>query len=228
MSVLIAIEGIDGSGKGTQSARLTRELQAQGFNAAMLQFPRYSATTFGAAIGEFLNGRFGELNEVHPQLASVLYAGDRFESRDLLRSMMNQNDIVVLDRFVGSNLAHQGAKLSGEERSELIAWIEHIEFAVFGLPRPDLTVLIDMSTDWSRELVSRKDAREYTDREADLQESDLPYLDRVRQCYLQIARGRDDWNVVRGLAEDGSLRSIEDVGQEILETVMRHPAFQVV
>ncbi len=103
-------------GKGTQAGRLVSSLRDSGLNVDTLQFPRYSATTFGSAIGDFLNGRFGALHEVHPQLAAVLYAGDRFESRTLLLQMMEANDVVVLDRFVGSNLAHQSAKLEGDAR----------------------------------------------------------------------------------------------------------------
>lgn len=216
MATLIAIEGIDGAGKGTQAGRLVQSLKDLGYRVDTLQFPRYSQTTFGAAIGDFLNGRFGSLNEVHPQLAAVLYAGDRFESRSLLMQMMEDNDVVVLDRFVGSNLAHQSAKLDGEQRHALIEWIEKVEFGVFGLPRPRLTVLIDMSSQMSRELVSRKATRDYTTQEADLQESDLPYLERVRRCYLALSHSRLDWRTVHGLKDDGSLRTIECVADEIL------------
>lgn len=216
MATLIAIEGIDGAGKGTQTTRLVASLRSIGLKADSLQFPRYAATTFGSAIGDFLNGRFGSLDEVHPQLAAVLYAGDRYESRSLLLRMMDDNDVVVLDRFVGSNLAHQSAKLDGDARTALIKWIERIEFEVFELPRPQLTILIDMSSQMSRELVARKVARDYTDREADLQESDLPYLERVRRCYLALAQSRLDWRIVHGLNDDGSLRTIDEVATEIL------------
>lgn len=219
MGTLIAIEGIDGSGKGTQSSRLTAALQSRGLKAAMLQFPRYAATNFGSAIGDFLNGRFGSLDQVHPQLAAVLYAGDRFESRQLLLSMMSDNDVVVLDRYVGSNLAHQAAKLDGEERRQLTQWIEQIEYGVFGLPKADRTLLIDMSSGWSRELVGRKAVREYTDQVVDLQEANAPYLDRVRLCYQQIAASREDWTVIPGLSESGELRTIDEVGDQILQVV---------
>jgi len=219
MATLIAIEGIDGAGKGTQAGRLVSSLRDMGLKVDTLQFPRYSTTTFGSAIGDFLNGRFGALNEVHPQLAAVLYAGDRYESRSLLMHMMEENDIIVLDRFVGSNLAHQSAKLEGEARIALIEWIEKIEFDVFALPRPTLTILIDMSSQMSRELVSRKAARDYTTQEADLQESDLPYLEKVRRCYLALSHSRLDWRTVHGLNDDGALKSIEDVGDEILAVV---------
>lgn len=224
MARLIAIEGIDGAGKATQANRLVVSLREMGLTVDSLQFPRYAATNFGIAIGDFLNGKFGALNEVHPQLAAVLYAGDRFESRSLLLNMMDTNDVVVLDRFVGSNLAHQSAKLEGESRSALITWIEKIEFEVFGLPRPTLTILIDMSSQMSRELVSRKAVRDYTDQEADLQESDLPYLEKVRRCYLALSHSRLDWLTIHGMNDDGSLKSIEEVGDEILAVVKSHLA----
>ncbi len=219
MTTLIAIEGIDGSGKGTQSKRLSERLIAAGVSATVLQFPRYAETTFGSAIGDFLNGRFGSLEQVHPQVASVLYAGDRFESRTVLQQAINDHDIVILDRFTGSNLAHQSAKLEGQERSELVAWIDHIEHVVFGLPRPNLNILIDISSRWSRELVSRKGERDYTDDEADIQESNLPYLERVRRCYLGIAEQREDWQVVASLSEDDELRTVSDINNELFELI---------
>ncbi|MEZ6123896.1 MAG: thymidylate kinase [Planctomycetaceae bacterium] len=220
MSVLVAIEGIDGAGKGTQARRLVECLNAGGISSTGLQFPRYSETTFGAAIGDFLNGRFGSLDQVHPQLAAVLYAGDRFESLAVLQHAMAHHEIVVLDRFTGSNLAHQSAKLEGKERLELMKWIDHVEHVVFGLPRPVLNILIDISSDWSRELVERKGTRDYTSQVADIQEADRPYLDRVRSCYRTIAQQREDWTIVNSLAEDGQLRRVDEIGDEILRLVM--------
>lgn len=220
MGVLIAIEGIDGAGKGTQAARLVQALQERGLRADSLQFPRYAATTFGRSIADFLNGRFGALDQVHPQLASVLYAGDRFESRELLLQLVEANDVLVLDRYVGSNLAHQAAKLSGTERTELMEWIELVEYGVFRLPRPQLTIVIDMSSQMSRELVARKGTRDYTQQQADLHESDLPYLEKVRRCYLALSHSRLDWRTVHGLADDGRLRTVGEVAADILAHVL--------
>lgn len=218
MARLVAIEGIDGAGKGTQARALVERLKAAGVAVGTLQFPRYSETTFGRTIGEFLNGRFGSLEQVHPQLAAVLYAGDRFESKTTLQELMSGSDVVVLDRFTGSNLAHQSAKLETEEAAELRRWIDHVEHEIFGLPRPDLNVLIDISSDWSRELVGRKGERDYTDEEADIQESNLPYLEKVRACYRKVAAELDRWVVVNSL-KDGELRSVEDIGDEIFGLV---------
>lgn len=218
MTLLVAIEGIDGSGKGTQSMRLVERLCEAGFSATRMQFPRYSETSFGTAIGDFLNGRFGDLNSVHPQLAAVLYAGDRFESKKELENALRSHDVLVLDRYIGSSLAHQGAKLEGDERAELWRWIERMEHSVFTLPRPDLNILIDITSDWSQELVGRKEAREYTDQKADIQEADQPYLERVRMCYREIASARDDWTVVQSL-QDGQLREIDDINEELLNLI---------
>ena len=220
MSTLIAIEGIDGAGKGTQATNLVQRLNAAGTSANSIQFPRYSSTTFGTAIGDFLNGKFGSLDEVHPQLAAVLYAGDRFESLSVLNEAMNSHEVVVLDRFTGSNLAHQCAKLAGEDREKLQQWIDHVEHVVFGLPRPQLNVLIDISSEWSRKLVSRKGERDYTEDEADIHEANLPYLEKVRRCYLQIAESRADWRVVSSLDESGELRAIDQIGAAIDELVL--------
>ena len=103
MTPLIVIEGIDGSGKGTQAKALTDRLNDAGRRAELLSFPRYRETLFGHAIGDFLNGRFGQLNEVHPFLASVLYAADRYESKAVLLKALEQNEVVICDRYVPSN-----------------------------------------------------------------------------------------------------------------------------
>ncbi len=218
LSFLVAIEGIDGSGKGTQAARLNEQLQQAGTATTLLSFPRYEHTFFGKAIGEFLNGRFGTLDEVDPFLASLLYAGDRFESRNVLAEALDQSDVVVLDRYVPSNIAHQGAKLDGERRDELIARIRHIEFELYGLPHPDLVLLLDLPADEAGRLIAKKQARSYTDKKADLQEADGGYLARVRDVYRQLAAEDSGWVTIDCLS-DGQLRSIEEIGEDVTRAV---------
>lgn len=214
MAVLVAIEGIDGSGKGTQAARLHERCQAEGVRSSLIGFPRYDQTLFGKSIGDFLNGRFGALDEVHPFLASLLYAGDRFESRDHVKSMMESNQIVIFDRYIASNIAHQGAKLNGDERTEFIRWIEQIEYDIYQMPRLDRTILLDLPASNAQELVAEKAARTYTDKVADLQEADQSYLANVRQVYLQLAEQDSNWIKIESLKAE-QLRSIEDIGDEI-------------
>ena len=212
--MLIALEGIDGSGKGTQSAQLVEALRRQGQSVESLSFPRYEQTRFGAAIGEFLNGKFGQLDEVHPQLASLLFAGDRFESKDVILDAAEQHDFVVFDRYVASNVAHQAAKLDEPERSQLMQWIDRVEHDIYGLPRPDLTILLDLPATVAQRLIAEKAARSYTDKAADLQEADGEYLERVRQVYRTLAESNDRWRIVNCLSGD-DVRSIEDIADEL-------------
>lgn len=219
MAILIAVEGIDGSGKGTQARRLYDRLLESDVRAALLSFPRYEATLFGRAIGQFLNGRFGKLDEVNPFLVSLLYAGDRFESRRVLDEARRSHDVVILDRYVPSNIAHQSAKLSGAERQELRDWIKQIEYGIYELPRPDLVLLLDLPVPQAQELIAQKARRSYTDKAADLQEADGHYLDCVRSAYWELAETEPNWSVVNCLSSNLETRSIDDIATEIWSLV---------
>lgn len=192
-ALLLDFEGIDGSGKGTQAQRLYTRLTSEGHRCALISFPRYSQTLFGKAVGEFLNGRFGDLDQVHPFLVSLLFAGDRFESRGMLLDAIAQNDVVVLDRYVPSNIAHQASKCSGAERAELIDRILTIEHSLYGLPRADLVLHLDLPVARARELIARKAQRDYTDRAADIQEADGDYLGAVHDVYHSLSTTEPNW-----------------------------------
>ncbi|MBD3672383.1 MAG: dTMP kinase [Planctomycetaceae bacterium] len=220
-NVLVAIEGIDGSGKGTQARRLTQTLSDQGRRVELLSFPRYDDTFFGRTVGRFLNGEFGSLSEANPFLVSLLFAGDRFESRELLREKMESNDLVILDRYVASNIAHQGSKLPVEQQPSLIEFVQTLEYEIYGLPRATLNVLLDLPAETAQELIGRKNARSYTEQSHDLQEADRDYLESVRQTYLTVAeRHPDSWRIISAQNENG-LRSIESIGEELLTLVLQ-------
>jgi dTMP kinase len=218
--VLIDIEGIDGSGKGTQARALVGRLAKAGVSASLVSFPRYEATLMGRAVGEFLNGEFGALDEVHPFLVSLLFAGDRFESKPFLLEAMRTNEIVVLDRYVPSNVAHQSAKLDGASRTELTRRILEIEFGLFALPRPDLVVLLDLPVGVAQKLIGQKAARGYTAKKADLQEADAPYLERVREVYHDMARAEPHWRQV-DCCEGKRLRSVDEIADEVWQNAAK-------
>jgi len=208
------LEGIDGSGKGTQAARLAETAAAEGRTVASFSFPLYDDNPFSRAIGQYLNGELGALEDVHPALSALLYACDRFHARPDLERAIEERDLVVCDRYVASNLAHQGSQLEGEERDRLLEWLAEVEYGEFRLPKPDLVVLLDAHPKLARELVAKKGARSYTSLEADILESDEAHGDASREIYLELAR-RDDWHVVVTAREDGSVRDIDEIAAEI-------------
>jgi dTMP kinase len=218
VAYLVAIEGIDGSGKGTQAKRLVERLQAEGERATLLSFPRYNETFFGRAVGEYLNGAFGSLGEVHPFFASLLFAGDRFESRPSLCEAIATHDVVVLDRYVASNIAHQAARLDAAGRQRLIEAIEYLEFQVYELPQPDLVLLFDLAVPAAQRLIATKPARSYTERSADIQEADAEYLTRVRDLYRELADRDPAWAVI-SCEWQGGVRTIDDIADEVWHLV---------
>src|SRR3954470_1203042 len=218
MGVLLAIEGIDGSGKGTQSGRLCETAAARGYRAASFSFPLYDGNPFSRAIADYLSGEFGAADDVHPELAALLYAGDRFHARPRLLAALEEHDLVVCDRYVASNAAHQGAKLTGAAPRRLLDWLEEVECGEFGLPRPDLVVLLDAPVALARELVGRKAARGYTTLEADIHEADAGHSGATREVYLELA-DRGVWRVVQTADDGGSLRDVDEIASEVWSAV---------
>jgi dTMP kinase len=213
VGALLAIEGIDGAGKGTQAGRLADTARAYGHAVASFSFPLYDDNPFSRAVADYLNGEFGSADEVHPELAALLYAGDRFHARPQIVDALERNDLVVCDRYVGSNMAHQGAKLAGDARRRLLDWLEEVEFGEFALPRPDLVVLLDAPVALARELVGRKAERGYTSLEADIHEADAAHSGATRDVYLELAE-RHGWHVVETAAGDAP-RAVDDVAADV-------------
>ena len=182
----------------------------------LLEFPRYSHTFFGREIARYLNGEFGELMEVHPKLTSILYAGDRHETRELIRDLARTRDIVVCDRYTPSNQAHHAAKLPSEEWPEFFAWVEGLEYDVLQVPRPDVVVFLDLDAEYAADLIARKPQRSYTTRKADIHEIDTKYQANVGEAYRILATNHPDWIRI-SCTEYGTLRTPEEIHEIVWE-----------
>jgi len=220
VAILIDFEGIDGSGKGTQASLLQQSLQSRGISVGMISFPQYGQTTFAKGVADFLNGSYGALSEVNPYLVSLLYAGDRFESRNKLLDLMDAHQVLILDRYVPSNMAHQGSKCDGAERKKLLEWIEAIEFGVYRLPRPNLVLWLDLPVRLAHERIAAKKPRDYTDAITDLQEADLEHLVRTRDVYQFLAQSDPYWESIPATDQDRPLE-ISVIAERIERAVAR-------
>jgi len=224
--VLIAIEGIDGSGKGTQSALLKEKCESRGMHTEILSFPRYGQTLFAKCVAAYLNGEFGDLASVSPQSAALLYAGDRFESLSTITQLAQSHEVLILDRYVASNLAHQAAKMDDDDRQEFIAWLSHMEYEVFGLPRADLTLYLDMPAEIAAQQVFKKKQRAYTTQAADLHEQDITYLARCREVYQFLVQRNADsiWVPIQCLRPDGTIFPASEIHRLIWDAIppLRH------
>ncbi len=208
--MLIAIDGIDGSGKGTQTNLIREYLESRGKRVDYVSFPQYSSF-FGSLAGQYLNGEYGTLEQVHPKLAALLYAMDRrdyFEKHDL------KGDIILCDRYVPSNIGHQAARMPREERDAFVNWLEELEFQINHIPRPDLSLIFDLSVENSALHVAKKQKRAYTDLTHDIHEQDRDYLSAVREYFLSLSE-REGYRIVRCEGLDGTVRPIEDIFHEV-------------
>ncbi len=217
--LLIAIEGIDGSGKHTQAKLLEHSLAAKGYSVFATGFPQYDSW-FGSMVGKFLNGDYGPLQTVDPHFSALLYAGDRFEAKGRLETVLNEGKIVLVDRYVSSNLAHQVARADAEKRSEFLRWIEHLEYSIYGLPREDLILYLRVPPSQAQMLVAHKTERQYTRATHDIQEKSLRHLEDAAEMYDMLSRSRP-WATVQCYdAQNNSLRLPEDIAGEVLSAVL--------
>jgi dTMP kinase len=215
---LIVIEGVDGSGKRTQTDLLSRALLARGMDCLTVSFPHYDSF-FGRLIGRFLNGEFGPLEAVDPHFAALLYAGDRLEAKPQLEAALSAGKTVLADRYIASNLAHQGARVAPDSRGEFLAWLRRLEYNIYGLPAETLVVHLRVLPAQAQQLVERKAARNYTSLKHDLLESDLTHLEQAARVYESLA-SEPNWVTVECLdAATQEMRSPEEIHREVLAVV---------
>lgn len=219
--MLVIIEGIDGAGKGTQTLLLQSRLLQSGLKVDHLAFPRYGETVFSSTIAEYLNGKFGTVDTVPAEFSALLFAGDRFESRNLLLNLLKLNEIVILDRYVTSNIAYHAARVPDSERVDFVSWLAKIEYEIFAMPKADLTILLDVPPAMGVELVLQKGSREYTESKADIHESRADYMQTCRSIFLHLAATHfsSHWDTIDCTDERGSLFGKRQVARLVWEKV---------
>lgn len=213
----IALEGIDGSGKRTQMEMLSRALRERRVEHVTVSFPRYDGF-FGQMVARYLNGEFGTLAEVDAHFSALLYAGNRLENKSHLEETLARGKMIIADRYIGSNLAHQGARVPRRNLREFVSWLEQLEHGVYGLPREDLVIYLRVPAAQAQRQVEKKGVRGYTQRRRDLQEASLAHLKAAASVYDQLSKRRN-WTAVNCVGERRALRSPEAIHMELMAAI---------
>lgn len=216
MGKLIVIEGTDGSGKSTQFGLLTQRLSQENVEFQKLVFPQYAEES-SALIRMYLGGAFGSApSDVNAYAASAFYAVDRYASyKRVWGDYYANGGLILSDRYTTSNAVHQASKEPEQTQGEFLKWLYDFEYEKLGLPRPDLTIYLDVPTDFTEKMMRSREAA--TNTHADIHEQDLQYLATCRRMGKKAA-AYYGWTVVE-CVRDGVMRSIEDIHEEIYRLV---------
>ena len=195
--LLIVIDGIDGSGKATQVELLEKEI-----DCVIFDFPRYEDSIYGALIKRYLNGEFG--NEVSPYLVSLPFAMDRLLAKQEIEKALQEGKIVLCNRYTASNKAHMGANLSESKREEFINWLDKIEYETNMLPKPDLTIFLNVPPQIGQRNISNRD----------IHEKNIKHLLEANKIYQELAK-EPGWVTIE-CTENGQMKTPEEIHMELL------------
>jgi dTMP kinase len=225
-SKFIAVEGLDGAGKSTQIALLTDYFNARGIETRFVHFPRsQDGGVFGDLIAKFLRGEFGDVKQVHPQLVALLFAEDRKAFAKTINEWQAAGHVVLVDRYVLSNIAFQCAKLNAEkEKEELREWINMFEYEHNNIPRPDLSFYLDVPFTFTEQALTERrsgEERKYLNGKEDIHEKDFSLQLAVKHEYEVLADTDDTITKITCYNTDNQMKSVADIHATIISCVER-------
>jgi dTMP kinase len=181
------MEGVDGAGKETQTIKLCEALRNADYDVLQVDFPRYNTNLFGKIIGKYLKGEFGDPTQIDPTISSFLYAGDRLEHCDRIKTHIKNGGVVVANRYVQSNIAYNVAKQSKDSAKQTLAtYIEKLEYDTNELPKANVVIYLDLPIEVSAKLLAKKKEREYLKDDDTLDQDDAGEESSVEDGVLQL------------------------------------------
>jgi len=219
----VVIEGLDGAGKSTQINLLQDYLGKKKTGYKYLHFPRTKSPFFGEMIARFLRGEFGDISTVDPYIVALLYAGDRKDAASLIETWIKSGNLVLVDRYVFSNIAFQCAKLLNPDERELLKkWILKLEYEYYNIPKPDINLFLDVPFKFTaKRLSSAREGseREYLNGKQDIHEANLEFQNRVREVYLQEVDSDENIIIINCSKSDNKILSPEEIFEKIFTTL---------
>lgn len=221
--MVIVLEGLDGAGKSTQIKKLREMFAERGIESEYVHFPRFDAPIYGELIARFLRGELGGIDQVDPYVVALLYAGDRADMAPQIRKWQQEGKVVIVDRYVYSNIGYQCAKIADKEaRLRLNDWILHLEYEVNKIPRPDVSLFLDVPFSFTKSRLTEQregDDRTYLNGAADIHEQSLSLQERVREVYIESAERDSELVVVDCSNDEGVMASPEEIFSRIEATI---------
>jgi dTMP kinase len=218
---IITIEGLDGSGKSTQIDLLLNYLSEKNIKHQYIHYPMLNQGKYGALIAEYLRGEFGEINQVHPKLVALLFAEDRKEHNHKILNWLQDDYLVVMDRYVNSNIAFQCAKTKTlEEKKALKHWILDFEFNHNQLPKPSQSVFLNVPFQYIEQSLKNQrtgNDRDYLNGKTDIHENDISFQKRVYEEYLNMLNEQDQLVALDCMTIDGNWLEKEKIHQKLIE-----------
>ena len=216
---LIIIEsGSDASGKATQTKRLFERLSEENSNIRKVEYPNYDSES-SALVKMYLRGDFGKnASDVDPYISSTFFAADRYASfKTEWEEFYNNGGIVIADRYTTSNMVHQASKMDEKDRDKYLDWLVDYEFNLYKIPEPDCVIFLDVPIEFSQKLMENRKNKITGEDKKDIHESDIEYLTKSYNNALDIAN-KYNWKKIN-CVKDGTLRSIDDIHDEIYNIV---------
>lgn len=213
-SKFIVLEGIDGSGKSTQHKLLMEYLQKNNKEVRSLKFPRYKKSFWADNIENYLKGEFGNPTKIDPHLSSILFALDRFDTINKIKTWLKKGFYFIPDRWTTSNLGHQLGKLinkSDKIKDEFISWLEKMEYEKLNIPKPDKVIYLYVNYRKTFELLKLRG-------KTDKHESDIIYLKNSQMAYDYVCNKSKGWTKIDCMDGENIL-SIEKIQQKIIKTL---------
>lgn len=221
---LIVIDGTDGSGKATQVGLLEKRLKKDGHTVKVVDFPEYYSNFFGGFIAHCLREQYYNWTNVHPKIASIAYAADRWESSKKIHEWLKKGYIILANRYVSANQIHQGGKIkNAKKRADFISWLDEMEYEVFKIPKPDKVFYLDLPMKIILNLIkerNKKSKRAYLGKKKDIVEGNVEYLSNSKKSALWLAKTQKNY-VQIDCAEKTGIRTREDIHEEIYKKVKR-------